>query len=338
MSELEDAWAIVESSGGAGPELLQKRLFPESKLHLFAVVDPMRRYVGIQLQVRSTSVPSGRAYPSSGAFQVLAVRVGTMTRISIMLDRSEFRDVFREMCDDVLMACLSAGSDETQATRNLIDRLTAWRDLFRGDAPAPLGEAEQLGLLGELLFLERLLKMGIAPRATVGAWRGPLHDRHDFHFGPVHVEVKTTGSKPPYLASIASLEQLDETGIRQLFVWQYVVSVGVTEGLTLPMVIERLRAQVEPESVRLAFNLMLARARYLDGHASHYGKTYLVLSDDAFLVGDGFPALKRKEVPIAVASARYDLDLSKVPTSFAVGTAAAITAVKSAIDEVSAST
>jgi hypothetical protein len=59
---------------------------------------------------------------------------------------------------------------------------------------AGLSEEAEVGLYGELLFLEFLVG-AIGPGAAVSSWLGPLSEEHDFVFGDVHLEVKTTSSE-----------------------------------------------------------------------------------------------------------------------------------------------
>ncbi|MBW9213223.1 PD-(D/E)XK motif protein [Mumia sp. zg.B53] len=57
----------------------------------------------------------------------------------------------------------------------------------------PMSTEKEVGLLGELLFLEFLIhQIGAGP--ATAAWQGPLSEEHDFTFDSVHVEVKTTSS------------------------------------------------------------------------------------------------------------------------------------------------
>src|SRR4051794_39813796 len=50
---------------------------------------------------------------------------------------------------------------------------------------------KEVGLIGELLFLEFLIQQIGAGSATA-TWQGPLSEEHDFTFDSVHIEVKTT--------------------------------------------------------------------------------------------------------------------------------------------------
>src|SRR6185295_5802854 len=55
-----------------------------------------------------------------------------------------------------------------------------------------LGIERQIGLLGELLFLKRLLDAGEA--AALSSWVGPSGEPHDFRTAQREFEVKTTVS------------------------------------------------------------------------------------------------------------------------------------------------
>lgn len=67
--------------------------------------------------------------------------------------------------------------------------LFRWRDLFR--EAAKLTAEEQLGLLGELWLLQRLVRRHGADVA-LAAWTGPAGQAHDFRLGDMEIEVKST--------------------------------------------------------------------------------------------------------------------------------------------------
>lgn len=53
---------------------------------------------------------------------------------------------------------------------------------------------KEIGLYGELLFLEYLIRtLGSGP--ALMSWQGPLSEEHDFAFDSVHLEVKTTSTE-----------------------------------------------------------------------------------------------------------------------------------------------
>lgn len=52
----------------------------------------------------------------------------------------------------------------------------------------------EIGLYGELLFMEYLID-AIGAGEAVASWQGPLAEEHDYVFGTVHFEVKTTSTE-----------------------------------------------------------------------------------------------------------------------------------------------
>jgi hypothetical protein len=61
-------------------------------------------------------------------------------------------------------------------------------------ARGALSTEQEVGLYGELLFLEHLVDAIGAARA-VSSWQGPLSEEHDYVFAGVHLEVKTTSAE-----------------------------------------------------------------------------------------------------------------------------------------------
>jgi Putative PD-(D/E)XK family member, (DUF4420) len=58
-------------------------------------------------------------------------------------------------------------------------------------ARGALAAEQEIGLFGELLFLKFLIhQIGAGP--AVAAWQGTFSEEHDFAFGAIHIEVKTT--------------------------------------------------------------------------------------------------------------------------------------------------
>lgn len=315
MFDVASAWAAIETKEGIAAAF-QLRLRGDSGLDLFAIVDQATGKRGIQLQVRSSSIPSLGSYPSSAAIRVKVERVQQLTRISILLERPEFKGVFAQLANDVFSACCAVAPDETQAVRVLVERLSTWKELFRDGGPRPLSEAEQLGLVGELLFVERLLMDGANRGAVVNGWRGPLFDSHDFRFGKLHVEVKATGGGVPYLARIANLQQLDPAGLDALHLWHWRLMIGA-EGPTLPGLVHHVRTLLADDPARSVFDALLLKARYFSDHAEHYLNAYVHLGDGCWVVSDAFPALTRANVPAVVRDAAYTIALEMIPDEFA---------------------
>jgi hypothetical protein len=129
--------------------------------------------------------------------------------------------------------------------------LATWQSILA--ARVRMSPQMEVGLFGELLLLHTLLD---ANAAGATAWRGGLSEEHDFGFGEVDVEVKTTSGEKRH-HWIHGLTQLVETGATPL----WLISIQITrggdaQGQSLPDLIDRVLAMTTgPERDRITQNL-----------------------------------------------------------------------------------
>ena len=110
------------------------------------------------------------------------------------------------------------GTDGTPSLTTLKNSVQLWEGLL-----SQYKNQDQLerGLIGELWVLNELIDL-YGPR-FVEYWIGPTHQRHDFRFGDVELEIKTTNSKDR-THTISSVEQLEPTDGSVL----YLISILLT--------------------------------------------------------------------------------------------------------------
>lgn len=148
---------------------------------------------------------------------------------------------------------------------------------------------KEVGLLGELIFLEFLIRQIGAGPAT-SSWQGPLSEEHDFTFDSVHIEVKTTTSERRRHV-IHGLDQL----VPLRGVPLSVLSIQLTRtardgGLTLPQVVAQVRKIAGGHQV--AVDAMLASFGWLDDDADLYSTYWALRSQPrAYDVKGDFPAM-----------------------------------------------
>ncbi|NHA68753.1 PD-(D/E)XK motif protein [Phycicoccus sp. CMS6Z-2] len=165
--------------------------------------------------------------------------------------------------------------------------VTRHRNVFA--SRGALTTEKEVGLLGELLFLEYLIHQVGAGPATA-SWQGPLSEEHDFTFDSVHIEVKTTSSERRRHV-IHGLDQLVPLrGVPLSLLSVQLTRTSPDGGRTLPQVVAHVRTIAGGHQV--AVNAMLASFGWDDDDADLY-PTYWALRSQprAYDVKGDFPAM-----------------------------------------------
>ncbi|MGI8729272.1 MAG: PD-(D/E)XK motif protein [Solirubrobacteraceae bacterium] len=205
---------------------------------------------------------------------------------------------------------------EGMSVRTALQRsLRLFRRLVR-DVPL-LAPERQLGLLGELWVLERLVRSRGA--AAMKSWLGPDAEAHDFRFDDIELEVKTT-RRQQRRHTINGLDQLDRSPGAELFIvsLQFASAGPADAGASLAEAIgdlRRLLASLDQDAA--AFDAVLIDRFDLLPHTEHRYADRLKLRTEPRLirVEDRTPRLLRSDVLAAahddmqrVVDADYTLD------------------------------
>ncbi|MFH8472892.1 PD-(D/E)XK motif protein [Streptomyces sp. NPDC018000] len=222
--------------------------------------------------------------------------------------RHDFRDLFAELCVDVLSATREMPENPVKALYTVLDR---WKALFRAQGVL-LGPEQVAGLFGELVVLKRLLEKDPSAHRL---WCGPGRYRHDFWAGTTALEVKTSTSAEGRRPRIHGLDQLEapEGGALWLtwFRLRRTTATDVSTGFT--ELIEQVFALCDDESALVG---LLAEAGYRPADADRYGDIRFSVTEERwYRVGPDFPGLTGEGlasagVPVSVLDVEYTIDLS----------------------------
>lgn len=253
-------------------------------------------------------LPRGRGF----AVDYVALPDGTEDHRWIGLSRksSGSLELFMMMVVDVLGSMsLAAPEDGRTDAFHFLARIRAWQDFMQRGDEGVLGPEAEVGLVGELAMLTNLLAAGIPSADAVLSWQGPIDGLHDFAFPPGAIEVKTTVASAGFLATIGSLDQLDDTMIHPLFIGA--VRLGVTaDGTGLPDRVDALRTRLSDSlEARALFESRLLHAGYADKFADRYTRRFTPAGTRIMPVSNDFPRLIPSTVPLSVRRVRYDVDL-----------------------------
>jgi hypothetical protein len=257
------------------------------------------------------------AFPEGNGFRVECAEVGEDGKhwLALIRQPSASLELFTLMVEDITaVVAASVTSDEASLFQLFLGRIRAWQ-AFMKTGESALGPEAELGLVGELSCLEKLLANGLTAQTALDCWVGPKDGLQDFELGDGAIEVKSTLAVAGFPAKIQSLDQLDDSVRRPLFVCGCRYRLGES-GLTLGERVERLRGELERAGAEVRdFDLALLHAGYLDVHSDRYLRKFIEVDCQFLLVDDAFPRLTPGTVPLGVRGARYEIDLDQVQGS-----------------------
>lgn len=175
------------------------------------------RFVGVAVDVnrsRHVLIPCPSGDDAAGLWKSAAVILdrrnltaadgmpGTWLVLSCL--RHELDDVFVRLAANVIH---NLPTDPLRILPSCIATLDDWRELLGALRRPALGPEEVVGLIGELLVLEKLAR--IDPALAVAAWEGPSGGRHDFRYGLHAIEAKATTKRVGRFIVINGPRQLE---------------------------------------------------------------------------------------------------------------------------------
>lgn len=223
---------------------------------------------------------------------VLETRADGVRHLEIATATPALYGTFYLLLEDTVRSVLETGAAAGDAFEASLSR---WRALLQ--TSSLLADERQLGLLGELWMLERLI--AAFGWTVLNAWVGPAAQSHDFRLGDVEFEVKTT-SGPRRVHTINGLDQLTPTAGCSL----YLVSLRFVDagsgGETLAQTVDRILTSGDAvPGTRAAILSKLADLGYHLADSAHYSRRRRI-ADAArlILIEDGCPRL----TPAAMAA------------------------------------
>ncbi len=167
---------------------------------------------------------------------------------------------------------------------------------------------EEIGLVGELLFLNHLIcTIGSGP--AVEAWKGPVSEEHDFVFDAFDLEVKTTVSerRRHMIAGLAQLVPRKDALLTLLSI--QITRVAGADGLTLPSLVGQVRTSAGGHVVEL--DRLLAAAGWNAEDGDLYPTLWALRNTPrAYFVDAEFPAITAAALVSAIPNSELVSDVS----------------------------
>jgi hypothetical protein len=227
--------------------------------------------------------------------------------LTLELQVQSLTDAFISLVSDLAGKSAMADS-ERGALKIFLETLAEWQELLTARAEH-MTESALRGLIAELWFGFESGAHGQLPPDVARSWAGPLGAAQDFQFlAPGHYfEVKSLRPSRTTV-EVSSEEQLDGDNIKLAVVTLEDVA-DPTDGIILPKLVASIRSSLEDGIDRAEFNRRFARLQVDPDDPWYAEHGYRVLRLQLLDVNDDFPALRRSQLPDAIAGAAYKVDI-----------------------------
>jgi hypothetical protein len=298
---LNEAWDTLEKSTPISRQFRSKLISTEVPLDILAAMRANDNAPCLMLQTELNT----EALFELGGMRLSLVPDMTGPFLVLSLEDSSRRDLFTTICADVISA--AALANRTDALDQFLARLDAWRQFLR-DRRHGLSKSETVGLIGELIVLDEILKSDANGLST---WEAPNDGLHDFQDEGHALEIKT-GLGPLSTITISALDQLDASGLGRLDL-MHVRLIETPEGKPLRDFISDVLARLPNDTGRRAFeNALLRRGLMPDDDTARTVPKVQLRAIESYRVQENFPRLIRANLPIAITEATYSLDVRAI--------------------------
>lgn len=223
----------------------------------------------------------------------------------------EFTEVIREIANQVLKHKIAPQLAVQTVMRN-------WLTFWGKPRKDTLSEKEQLGLICELIVLEKLCS--INPEKALQSWKGPLGEKHDYSFPSWSLEVKGT-RRSTRTHTINGIEQLVPPHKKHLgFISFQFSKSNDNSGLSLPTIADSIIRDhlANRPDLTLRFHELMRCAGYSPIHGQFYRQFQFEYIVGFFhIINDSFPKLTSEMLNQAldqhISKIRYDITLEDIP-------------------------
>lgn len=237
---------------------------------------------------------------ASNSFSIVHVADGSKTVevfFSLCLDVIDFTENF---CGDISVRLLP----------KIFSRLAHWKSLFE-EPTNSFPENQQIGLIGELSFINDTLIKKFNYKKVLNIWRGPIPEPQDFVSDKWAIEVKAQRATSAPLISISSLDQLD-TCNGPVFINHRKFSDAISpshSNLTLSNQIESILKEIGRDNFYREYFLGLLKNLGYEHDAAYSQKQYVLKVSDYYSVNKDFPRLMSSSLPNSIVKGSYTIDL-----------------------------
>ena len=297
------------------PNLMQK--YPNAKTEYFQqfeTPDKLPIYGGVvddkyyfKIDIPSIFAEEAKKINDCAGYSVHRIMVNRTTmEIRLYAEKKEFISLFFSVIQDVV----DFASSEGQSVMTILARLQRWSDFFKKSPRGVLSYEKQIGLFGELAYLDELIsRYGLS---AFDSWQGPVGLSKDFIFGKFAVEVKSTIQSDFNKIKISNEKQLDSVDFDSLYLLLNILIEDQMNGYSIPEMVDIIKGKLgENPSYEERFISLLHSVGYDSSFASKYEDYFSKLYMHIFEVTENFPKITTANIGKGVSNVSYSIDVSE---------------------------
>lgn len=213
--------------------------------------------------------------------------------------------IFYRFCEDIINRTADYRGDSPYA--EIVNRYNQWRRMFYAGKNI-LSEQEIQGLVGELLFLRDVAIPRYGTTNALNSWSGPEPTSKDFSYEKDWYEIKALANSRN-IVMISSAEQLDSNTEGHLYIYYLEKMSPEFDGIKLNNLVAELFENMKYETDKDIFQDKLKQSGYsYNGIYDNY--VYNLSGVEKYSVREGFPRIKREDLPYGIAGIRYEIEIS----------------------------
>lgn len=225
----------------------------------------------------------------------------------ILKDNSLLR-IFNAFIDDLLLN-FTKYKTHIQLVKAFWVTVNTWKKLFANISVNKISPEKQLGLYGELSFINRLIELNKNPENIINSWCGPESESQDFNFNLSLVEVKSTKLNNPVI-KISSENQLNNSSELPLYIVLYAFDIIRSRENTLPNLINSIRNTLLgfPATLEI-FNRKLLNLNYYEEDVIEYeNRSYILREETFYFVDENFPKIIYDDLISGLFNVNYSIE------------------------------
>lgn len=276
---------------------------------------PLDIYLGKDASARTSMLLISKSVPMQiYSSHLIGITIGKRTdgtwALSFSLLDNQYQDMYFHFCDDIINSTRDV-KDKSQGTTFVCLRYLKWQEMLKKNSSGLLSFSEIKGLIGELVFLKEFLFDKYGKNIALQSWIGPDKADQDFVCADSWYETKATVSGTATI-KISSIEQLDTVNDGELVVvYLDKTSYANPNRITLNGIVDEIEKSLDNGEQRQLLRDILIRQGYV--HRNEYDEHGFVCTlINRYAVTQSFPALRKKDIPSAIANSNYLLSLSAI--------------------------